>query len=47
MPPGAPPGVWNFVLRGDQLNGGLTLADGTRMRRVSVTRETPRDRARG
>ena len=31
-----PQGTWTFAVRGDSLVGGLTLADGTPMRRVRV-----------
>jgi hypothetical protein len=38
MPPQYPPGEWRFERRGDTLEGGLTLADGRRMRAVRLTK---------
>ena len=38
MPPRYPPGEWRFVRRGDTIDGGLTLADGRRMRAVRLTK---------
>ena len=38
MPPQYRPGVWRFVRRGDTLVGGLTMADGRRVRAVRVTK---------
>ena len=38
MPPQYRPGEWRFVRRGDTLVGGLTMADGRRVRAVRVTK---------